>query len=83
MALLHVASKHLGMNVLMFIRRLGIHSGLYGSKFWLFSPSLKQYERFIAAEIFTIERKGGCGGGGGVLLVPFIIHKVGDLQYLL
>ena len=47
----------------MFIRRLGIHSGLYGSKFWLFSASLKQYERFIAAEIFTIERK-GVGGGG-------------------
>ena len=47
-----------------------------------FTPSLKQYERFIAAEIFTIERK-GVGGGGGVLLVPFIIHKVGDLQYLL
>ena len=43
-----------------------------------FTPSLKQYERFIAAEIFTIERKGG--GGGGVLLVPFIIHKVVDLQ---
>ena len=63
MALLHVASKHLGMNVLMFIRRLGIHSGLYGSKFWLFSLSLKQYERFIAAEIFTIERKGSCRGG--------------------
>lgn len=30
-----------------------------------FTPSLKQYERFIAAEIFTIERKGGGGGGGG------------------
>ena len=46
-----------------------------------FTPSLKQYERFIAAEIFAIERKGGCRGG--VLLVPFIIHKVGDLQYFL
>lgn len=28
-----------------------------------FTPSLKQYERFIAAEIFTIERKGGCRVG--------------------
>ena len=80
MALLHVASKHLGMNVLMFIRRLGKHSGLYGSKFDSFPPPWNNMKDLLLQKFLPLKEK---GVAGGVLLVPFIIHKVGDLQYFL
>ena len=63
MALLHVASKHLGMNVLMFIRRLGIDSELYGSKFWLFYPLPETIWKIYCCRNFYHWKKRGLQGG--------------------
>ena len=45
-----------------------------------FPPPWNNMKDLLLQKFLPLKEK---GVAGGVLLVPFIIHKVGDLQYLL